>query len=66
MIARLVMLLCALFFVQVVRWWLIGTKLGNTLLTAAELTLLARFQLAPGIDFGATLHSSSSASWPVV
>ncbi len=50
------MLLCALFFMQAVRWWLIGTKLGLkwSLLTAAELTFVSTFfnQILPSSSGG--------------
>jgi len=55
-IARLLILLCALFFVQAVRWWLIGTKLGLkwSLLTAIELAFVGAFfnQLLPSSSGG--------------
>ena len=55
-IARLLILLCALYFVQAVRWWLIGTKLGFkwSLLTAIELAFVGAFfnQLLPSSSGG--------------
>ena len=55
-IAQLVALMCAIFFIQAVRWWLIGTKLGLewTLRTSIELTFIGAFfnQILPSSSGG--------------
>jgi uncharacterized protein (TIRG00374 family) len=55
-IAQLVALMCTLFFIQAVRWWLIGTRLGLkwSLFTSIELTFIGAFfnQILPSSSGG--------------